>query len=69
MNDSVDNAPEAPGPGSGRLGRFYRTVTSLKFAMGVVLLIAGACILGTLLPQGSQVDEYLAAHPDAVGRM
>ncbi len=70
MNDSADSVPASP-PESGadRLRRFYRTITSMKFAMVVILLIAVACILGTLFPQGHQVEEYLAAHPDAVGRM
>ena len=40
---------------------------SVPFASTVVALIAVACIVGTLLPQGAQVPKYLAAHPGRKG--
>ena len=42
---------------------------SLRFALIVVLLIAVACIAGTLIPQGGQVDAFLARHKGAEGWM
>ena len=43
-----------------------RVLGSLSFALTVVLLLALACIAGTLIPQGEQVESYLAkpgGHP------
>lgn len=41
-------------------------LASLKFALVVILLIALACVVGTLIPQGEQqVAAYLAQRPDA----
>jgi len=63
MNDDLDTnetvKPTAGNPVTRLLG-------SLVFALTVVLLLALACIAGTLIPQGSQVESYLAqpgAHP------
>lgn len=36
---------------------------SLRFALGVVVLIALACIAGTVIPQGEQVGRYLMKNP------
>ncbi len=69
MSSVSGNTTDNPASRGSRSACVYRTVTSLKCAMGVVLLIAVACIAGTLLPQGRQVEEYLAANPDAAGRM
>ena len=38
---------------------------SLKFALAVIVLIALACVAGTLIPQGSQVDALVESQPDA----
>ncbi|MEI6166024.1 MAG: cytochrome c biogenesis protein ResB [bacterium] len=51
---------------SGRGNPVTRLLGSLVFALTVVLLLALACIAGTLIPQGSQVESYLArpgGHP------
>ena len=64
MSDLADNnetgvTPEVGNPFTRRLG-------SLGFALTVVLLLALACIAGTLIPQGAQVESYLArpgGHP------
>lgn len=43
---------------------------SLRFALGVVVLIALACVAGTLLPQGQQqVERYLEHFPERSARM
>jgi len=44
-------------------------LASLKFALVVVLLLALACVAGTLIPQGSEVNSYLARHPDSLRLM
>lgn len=40
-------------------------LSSVPFASSVVAAIAAACVLGTLLPQGSQVDAYVRKHPES----
>lgn len=43
-----------------------RVLGSLVFALSVVLLLAVACLLGTVIPQGEQVQAYLSrpgGHP------
>jgi cytochrome c biogenesis protein ResB len=47
----------------------FRLLGSLRFALAVVLLIAAACVAGTLIPQGYQVARFLEQHPDAQRRM
>ncbi|HUI05508.1 MAG TPA: cytochrome c biogenesis protein ResB [Verrucomicrobiae bacterium] len=49
--------------------RIFDQLSSVKFAVGVVVIIAAACVLGTLLPQGADVARYLARHPEATARM
>ncbi len=44
-------------------------LASVKFAVVLVAVIALACIIGTVLPQGSEVGRYLAKHPLAADRM
>lgn len=41
----------------------------MKFALLIVLLIALACAVGTLLPQGAEVADYLEHNPAAERRM
>jgi len=43
-------------------------LASVKFAVTVVVVIALACIAGTLIPQGADVAKYLARHPEASNR-
>ena len=42
---------------------------SVKFAVTVVVIIAVACVAGTLIPQGTDVAKYIRHYPDAAGRM
>jgi hypothetical protein len=43
-------------------------LASVKFAVGVVIVIAVACVAGTILPQGADVARYLARNPEATAR-
>ena len=45
--------------------RFVDRLASVKFAVTIVVILAVACIAGTLIPQGTDVAKYLARHPDA----
>lgn len=45
--------------------RLFDFLTSMKFALAIVGLIALACAVGTFLPQGAEVAEYLKKNPDA----
>jgi hypothetical protein len=42
---------------------------SVKFAVAVVIIIAIACVAGTLIPQGMDVAKYTRHYPDAADRM
>ncbi len=44
-------------------------LASVKFAVTVVVIIAVACVAGTLIPQGADVAKYIRHNPDAAGRM
>jgi hypothetical protein len=41
----------------------------VKFAVTMVIIIAVACVAGTLIPQGADVAKYLRHYPDAAGRL
>lgn len=43
--------------------------TSMRFGIAIMFILMLACIIGTLLPQGPEVNDYLRAHPDAATRM
>ena len=49
--------------------RVIDQLASVKFAVAIVVIIAVACIAGTLLPQGADAAGYLAKHPEATARM
>src|ERR1043166_9456823 len=49
--------------------KLLNTLASVKFAVTVVILIAIACVIGTMLPQGMDALKYLRMHPDAASRM
>ncbi|HVM60986.1 MAG TPA: cytochrome c biogenesis protein ResB [Verrucomicrobiae bacterium] len=44
-------------------------LASVRFAVTVVVIIAIACVAGTLIPQGTDVAKYVARYPDAAGRL
>ena len=50
-------------------GKLIDTLASVKFAVAVVIIIAVACVVGTLLPQGADVAAYLRRNPAAASRM
>ena len=57
-------------PETGAAEKLVETLASVKFAVAVVVLIALACLPGTVLPQGAgDVASYLRRYPDAEGRM
>ncbi|HUJ70746.1 MAG TPA: cytochrome c biogenesis protein ResB [Verrucomicrobiae bacterium] len=44
-------------------------LATVKFAVTVVVIIAAACIAGTLIPQGADVAKYVRHYPDAASRL
>jgi len=64
MSDPIEKSNQ---PAAHALGNpVTKVLGSLKFALTVILLLALACIAGTLIPQGAQVEPYLArpgGHP------
>lgn len=44
-------------------------LSSVKFAVGVVIIIAVACVAGTLIPQGADVAKYIRHYPDTANRL
>lgn len=50
-------------------GGVVSVLASLKFALVILLLIAAACVVGTLLPQGAEVAKFLQKNPAAQARM
>lgn len=65
--DAPKDEHDAPCPAA--LSRLAEIVASVPFASSVVVIIAVVCVVGTLLPQGADVGEYLQKHPDAKGWM
>ena len=59
--------PEAPA--KPLFSAITQRLASVKFAVGLVVVIAVACVAGTLLPQGAEVERYLRMHPAAADRM
>lgn len=56
--------------GAGSLAsRLADRLASVRFAVTVVVIIAIACIAGTLIPQGTDVAKYVRRYPDAAARM
>lgn len=54
--------PEAPKPAPMGL---VAVLSSMRFALGLVCAITVACIVATVLPQGSEVAEQLQNNPEA----
>lgn len=52
-----------------RPANLVETLGSVRFAVLIVALLAVACTVGTLLPQGSDVTAYLRQNPGHAGRM
>jgi hypothetical protein len=49
--------------------RLMDVLTNVKFAVSVVVLVAVACVVGMLLPQGMDAYRYVQANPSAATRM
>ena len=43
-------------------------LASVKFAVAIVITIAVACVIGTIVPQGTDVARYLTQHPESAAR-
>lgn len=43
-------------------------LASVKFAVGVIIVIIAACVAGTLLPQGAEANTYIQNNPAAAAR-
>ena len=56
-------------PGQSVVALVIERLAAVKFAVSVVVVIAVACIVGTILPQGAEVDRYLHKNPAAAGQM
>jgi len=49
-------------------GKAVDLLASVKFAVAVIILIAAACVAGTILPQGAEAAAYVQKNPDAAVR-
>ena len=56
------------GPTKSFITRVLDRLASVKFAVAVVIVIAIACVAGTLIPQGTDVARYTSRYPDAADR-
>ena len=50
-------------------GRLFDLLASVKFAVSVVIIIAVACVVGTLLPQGADAVRFVQKNPTAAARL
>jgi cytochrome c biogenesis protein ResB len=66
---NTDKTEMPPPQAGGKSTTIFGVLGSLRFALVVVLLIAAACVAGTLIPQGDQAERFLARHPAAQHRM
>jgi hypothetical protein len=62
MSKSADNRKNLAAEIGDRLA-------SVKLAVTVVIIVAVACVAGTLIPQGADVAKYIGHYPDAAGRL
>jgi cytochrome c biogenesis protein ResB len=63
------NHHNTTGPGKSVAKRLIDWLAAVKVAVAIVVVTAIACVVGTLLPQGAEVERYLAKHPAATERM
>ncbi len=47
----------------------FDTLVSVSFAVTVIVVVALACVVGTVLPQGPEVGAYVQRHPGATHLM
>ena len=70
MNEQTDVGPPTTGGrepegAKPRSGGLLALLPSMRFALGLVSAITVACVVATLLPQGSEVAEHLQKNPEA----
>ena len=66
---NTDDQFSTPEKKRGLPSRVADILASLPFASSLVTVIAVACIVGTLVPQGGEVAKLLQKHPEAEGRV
>ena len=49
--------------------RIVKFLSSIKLAIVLLIILAGASILGTLIPQGRTVEEYAARYGSLSGAL
>jgi hypothetical protein len=69
----TDDRPESDGTAAGKrkaalLSIWLSPLGSVRFAVTVIILIATACVVGTVMPQNADAAGYVQAHPDAASR-
>ena len=60
----IDGKPEESngGPGKGLLNGIYRFLSSVKFTIFLLALIAAGSVIGTVIKQGGPMEEYLSVY-------
>lgn len=53
----------------GRRGGFWRSLSSLRLTLALFLLLAGASVIGTLVPQNLSPQEYLRMYGTVAARL
>ena len=66
--EALPGSEQSQGPRKPRRGVFD-SLADVQLALTLVVILAVACIVGTLLPQGDEVGQYLKRNPDALRRM
>ena len=66
----ADRVPPLPKPGRKPVaGALLDLLASVKFAVAVVIIIAAVCVIGTILPQGTDAAAFVEKNPAAADRM
>jgi cytochrome c biogenesis protein len=51
------------------LKKIWRFLTSMKFAILLLVVLTIACVFGSVIPQGRTLDEYLSAYGTRSGAL
>ena len=71
MTSTQQNQPGEPAapPRKPAAMRLLDLLASVKFAVTLIVVIAAACVLGTILPQGAETAAYVQKNPGATERL
>lgn len=73
MKNAVSDSGQAPSGGEAAprdmMDVVFRFFGSVRLSLPLFFLLAMACVVGTLLPQGSDVAEYVEARPNSAQLM